>query len=461
MFSRILIANRGEIALRIIRAARELDIETVCVYSEADVDGPWLELADEIVCIGPGPATESYLRIDRIISAAEISNADAIHPGYGFLAENAHFAEVCRDCHIEFIGPSPEALALLGDKLSCRRMAKEAKTPIFPGSIKPIEEAAAAIKLAEKIGYPVIVKAVAGGGGRGMRIVHSQAELTSSVASAAQEAAASFGNGAVYIEKFLPNARHVEIQVLGDKHGNAIHLFDRDCTTQRRHQKLIEEAPAPNVDPKKRDAVAKSAADLIRKANYAGAATVEFLMDDDHKFYMLEVNTRIQVEHPITEMVTGIDLVKEMIRIAAGEPLSYKQKDVKLRGHAIECRINAEDPNKGFMPQPGLVSEFIIPGGPGVRVDSHVRSGYCIPPNYDSMIGKLIVHAPTREDAIQKMRGALSEMKISPIKTTIPLHQRIMLEPAFVNANYDIGYLERLLEKDALQTTDSLVITEH
>ncbi|MCH8823751.1 MAG: acetyl-CoA carboxylase biotin carboxylase subunit [Planctomycetes bacterium] len=461
MFSRILIANRGEIALRIIRAARELDIETVCVYSEADADGPWLELADEKVCIGPGPATESYLRIDRIISAAEISNADAIHPGYGFLAENAHFAEVCRDCHIEFIGPSPEAMALLGDKLSCRRMAKEAKTPIFPGSTKPIEEAAAAIKLAEKIGYPVIVKAVAGGGGRGMRIVHSEAELATAIASAAQEAAAAFGNGAVYIEKFLPNARHVEIQVLGDKHGNAIHLFERDCTTQRRHQKLIEEAPAPNIDPKKRDAVAKSAADLIRKANYAGAATVEFLMDDDHKFYMLEVNTRIQVEHPITEMITGIDLVKEMIRIAAGEPLSYKQKDVKLRGHAIECRINAEDPNKGFMPQPGLVGEFIIPGGPGVRVDSHVRSGYCIPPNYDSMIGKLIVHAPTREDAIVKMRGALSEMKISPIKTTIPLHQRIMHEPAFVNALYDIGYLERLLEKDALQATDSLVITEH
>lgn len=460
MFSRILIANRGEIALRIIRAARELDIETVCVFSEADAHGPWLELADETVCIGPGPATESYLRIDRIISAAEISNSDAIHPGYGFLAENAHFAEVCRDCHIEFIGPSPEAMALLGDKLSCRRMAKESKTPIFPGSTKPIEEASQALKLAEKIGYPVIVKAAAGGGGRGMRIVHSEAELTPAVASASQEAAAAFGNGAVYIEKFLQNARHVEIQVLGDKHGNAIHLFDRDCTTQRRHQKLIEEAPAPDVDPKKRDAVAKSAADLIRRAGYAGAATVEFLMDDDQHFYMLEVNTRIQVEHPITEMITGIDLVKEMIRIAAGEPLSYKQKDVKFRGHAIECRINAEDPDRGFMPQPGLVSELIIPGGPGVRVDSHVRSGYRIPPNYDSMIGKLIVHAPTRAEAIQKMRGALSEMKISPVKTTIPLHLRIMDEPAFINAKYNIGYLERLLEEDAKQTSDALATSK-
>jgi len=456
MFSRILIANRGEIALRIIRAARELDIETVCVFSEADADGPWLELADEIVCIGPGPATESYLRIDRIISAAEISNADAIHPGYGFLAENAHFAEVCRDCHIEFIGPSPEAMALLGDKLSCRRMAKESKTPIFPGSTKPIEETAEAIKLAQQIGYPVIVKAAAGGGGRGMRIVHSEDELSAAVASASQEAAAAFGNGAVYIEKFLQSARHVEIQVLGDKHGNAIHLFDRDCTTQRRHQKLIEEAPAPDVDPKKRDSVAKSAAELIRKAGYSGAATVEFLMDEDRNFYMLEVNTRIQVEHPITEMITGIDLVKEMIRVAAGEPLSYKQKDVKVRGHAIECRLNAEDPDRGFTPQPGLVSEFVVPGGPGVRVDSHVRSGYCIGPNYDSMIGKLIVHAQTRAEAIQKMRGALREMKISPIKTTIPLHIRIMDEPAFINADYNIGYLERLLEDEVTQTSQAM-----
>ena len=446
MFSRILIANRGEIALRIIRAARELGIETVCAYSQGDTDGPWLEFADEAICIGPAPATDSYLRVDRIISAAEIANVDAIHPGYGFLAENAHFAEVCRDCHIEFIGPSPEAMALLGDKLSCRKMAKESKTPIFPGSTKPIESDDEAIRLAQKVGYPVIVKASAGGGGRGMRIVHNEAALVGAVAAAAQEAEAAFGNGAVYIEKFLEQARHVEIQVLGDKHGSAVHFFDRDCTTQRRHQKLIEEAPAPDVDPKKRDAVARSAADLIRRANYAGAATVEFLMDGDQNFYMLEVNTRIQVEHPVTEMITGVDLVKAMIRIAAGEPLAYKQRDIHVNGHAIECRINAEDPDRGFIPQPGLVTEFAVPGGPGVRVDSHVRSGYRIPPHYDSMIGKLIVHAPDRDAAITKMRGALEEFRVAPVKTTIALHRRLMDEPAFIDADYDIGYLERLLK---------------
>ena len=448
MFSRILIANRGEIALRIIRAARELGIETVCAYSQGDAEGPWLAFADEAVCIGPAPATDSYLRVDRIISAAEIANVDAIHPGYGFLAENAHFAEVCRDCHIEFIGPSPEAMALLGDKLSCRQMAKESKTPIFPGSTKPIESDNQAIKLAQKIGYPVIVKASAGGGGRGMRIVHDEAALSGAVAAAAQEAHAAFGNGTVYIEKFLEQARHVEIQVLGDKHGNAVHFFDRDCTTQRRHQKLIEEAPAPHVDTKKRDAAARSAADLIRRAKYAGAATVEFLMDRNQNFYMLEVNTRIQVEHPITEMITGIDLVKTMIRIAAGEPLAFKQRDIRINGHAIECRINAEDPDRGFIPQPGLVTEFAAPGGPGVRVDSHVRSGYRIPPHYDSMIGKLIVHAPDRETAIAKMRGALDEFHVAPIKTTIALHRRLMDEPRFIDADYDIGYLERLLKNE-------------
>ncbi len=454
MFSRILIANRGEIALRIIRAARELGIETVCAYSQGDADGPWLVFADETICIGPAPATDSYLRVDRIISAAEIANVDAIHPGYGFLAENAHFAEVCRDCHIEFIGPSPEAMALLGDKLSCRRMAKESKTPISPGSTKPIESDHEAIKLAQKIGYPVIVKASAGGGGRGMRIAHNEAALTGAVAAAAQEAEAAFGKGEVYIEKFLEQARHVEIQVLGDKHGNAVHFFDRDCTTQRRHQKLIEEAPAPDVDTKKRDAVARSAADLIRRAKYAGAATVEFLMDRDQNFYMLEVNTRIQVEHPVTEMITGIDLVKAMIRIAAGEPLAFKQRDIRVNGHAIECRINAEDPDRGFIPQPGLVTEFAVPGGPGVRVDSHVRSGYRIPPHYDSMIGKLIVHAPDRDAAIAKMRGALDEFRIAPVKTTIALHRRLMDERAFINADYDIGYLERLLKNESAKGSE-------
>ncbi|MCH8164047.1 MAG: acetyl-CoA carboxylase biotin carboxylase subunit [Planctomycetes bacterium] len=456
MFSRILIANRAEIALRIIRAARELGIETVCVYSQADADGPWLKFADETICIGPAEASESYLRIDRIISAAEIANVDAIHPGYGFLAENAHFAEVCRDCHIEFIGPSPEAMSLLGDKLSCRRMAKASRTPIFPGSDKAIESEDDAVKLASEIGYPVIVKAASGGGGRGMRVAHNEMALRPGIAAASQEAQAAFGNGAVYIEKYLEDARHVEIQVLGDKHGNSVHLFDRDCTSQRRHQKLIEEAPAPGVDPKKRDAIARAAAELIRRAEYAGAATVEFLMDRDQNFFMLEVNTRIQVEHPVTEMVTGIDIVKEMIRIAAGEPLPWKQRDITLRGHSIECRINAEDPQRGFIPQPGLVTEFSPPGGIGVRLDTHCCSGYRIPPDYDSMIAKLIVHGDSRDQAIARMRGALGEFRIGPIKTTIPLHRRLMDERQFIDAEFDIRYIERLLRSDGAGVTESV-----
>ena len=450
MFSRILIANRGEIALRIIRAARELGVQTVCVYSKADAHGPWLEHADRTICIGNGPASDSYLRIDRIISAAEIANVDAIHPGYGFLAENAHFAEVCRDCHIEFIGPSPEAMGLLGDKISCKRMAKAAKTPIFPGSEGALEDEDDAVTEAERIGYPVIVKASAGGGGRGMRVAKNEVALRAGIAAAKQEAQAAFGNGAVYLEKFLENARHVEVQVIGDKHSNAIHLYNRDCTSQRRHQKLIEEGPAPHVDSKVRDNVARSAAELIKKANYAGAATVEFLMDEEQNFYMLEVNTRVQVEHPVSEMITGVDIVKEMIKIAAGEPLSIKQREVIINGHAIECRINAEDPDRNFMPQAGLVETFVPPGGPGVRIDSHVRAGYRIPPNYDSMIGKLIVHAPTREQAIAKMRGALDEFRIAPIKTTIPLHLRLLECKPFVDANsgFDIHYVERLLKNN-------------
>ena len=446
MFSRILIANRGEIALRIIRAARELGIETVCVYSDADRDGPWLEQADRKVCIGPGPAADSYLRIDRIIAAAETTHADAIHPGYGFLAENAHFAEVCQDCHIAFVGPSPEAMSLLGDKVSCRAMAKKAGTPIFPGSPGEIEEEEEAISVAETIGYPVIVKAAAGGGGRGMRIVRDQSELISALESARQEAEAAFGNGAVYIEKFLENARHIEVQCMGDQHGNAIHLYNRDCTSQRRHQKLIEEGPAPNIDPALRDEVCESASRLIQAANYCGAATCEFLMDRDHNFYMLEVNTRIQVEHPVTEMITGVDLVKEMIRCSAGEKLSYKQSDVQLNGHAIECRVNAEDPARGFMPQPGTVDTFQAPGGFGVRVDSHVRSGYRVPPNYDSMIAKLIVHGRDRTEAIARMKSAIDEFKIGPIKTTLPLHRRLLDCDQFVNVDFDIHYVERLLE---------------
>ncbi|MFK7959624.1 MAG: acetyl-CoA carboxylase biotin carboxylase subunit [Phycisphaerales bacterium] len=448
MFSRILIANRGEIALRIIRAARELGIETVCVYSEADRDGTWLEQADKTVCIGPGPAGESYLRIDRIISAAEVTDADAIHPGYGFLAENAHFAEVCRDCEIEFIGPSPEAMALLGDKISCKRMARRTNTPVFPGSDGEIEELDEAVEVAKEVGYPVIVKASAGGGGRGMRIVRNESELREAINAAKQEAAAAFGNGAVYIEKFLEAARHVEIQVIGDMHGQAIHLSGRDCTSQRRHQKLIEEAPPPNVDADVLARVADSAAALVREAKYRGAATCEFLMDREQNFYMLEVNTRVQVEHPVTEMITGVDIVKETIRVAAGEKLSVRQEDVVVRGHAIEFRINAEDPARNFAPQPGLVERYDIPGGLGVRVDTHVRPGYRIPPNYDSMIGKLIVHGQDRAEAIARGRSALSEFTVGPIKTTIPLHERLMTEREFIEADFDIHYVERLLERE-------------
>jgi acetyl-CoA carboxylase biotin carboxylase subunit len=446
MFGKILIANRGEIALRIIRAARELGVDTVCVFSKADAGAPWLELADQSVCIGKGPSADSYLRIDRIISAAEMTDAEAIHPGYGFLAENAHFAEVCRDCEIEFIGPSPEAMGLLGDKISCKRLAKKAGTPIFPGTDGAIEEVGEAVEVASDIGYPVIVKATAGGGGKGMRIAHNVAALRTAVTAAKQEAIASFGNGAVYLEKFLESARHVEVQVLGDKHGNAVHLYNRDCTSQRRHQKLIEEGPAPGINPKVRDRVCESAAQLIRKANYSGAATVEFLMNKEQEFFMLEVNTRVQVEHPVTEMITGVDIVKESIRVASGEPLSWKQKEISLTGHAIECRLNAEDPNKNFMPQPGTIETWQPAGGPGVRVDSHVRNGYRIPPNYDSMIGKLIVHGRDRNEAIARMRSALSEMKIGPIASTIPLHQRLLNHHAFVSADFDINWVERLLD---------------
>ena len=448
MFERILIANRGEIALRIIRAAKELGCESVCVFSQADRDGPWLEQADHTVCIGPGPSTESYLRTDRIISAAETMHADAIHPGYGFLAENAEFAEVCRDCNIEFIGPSPEAMALLGDKISCKRMAREAGTPVFPGSEEAIEEPDEAMEVAREIGFPVIVKAAAGGGGRGMRIARNDEELADGLAAARQEAAAAFGNGAVYVEKFLEQARHVEVQCLGDKHGAAVHLYNRDCTSQRRHQKLIEEGPAPGVDANIRDGVCESAAALIRNAKYSGAATVEFLMDGDQHFYMLEVNTRVQVEHPVTEAITGVDIVQESIRVAAGEPLSVRQQDVRLTGHAIECRINAEDPDRGFMPQPGLVEVFQPAGGFGVRVDTHVRPGYRIPPNYDSMIGKLIVHGRDRAEAIAKMARAIDEFRIGPIKTTLPLHRRLIEAAPFVEHDFDIHWVERLLETE-------------
>ena len=445
MFKRVLIANRGEIALRIIRACREIGIETICVYSSADKGGPWLEQATQSICIGPGPSKDSYLRIERIIAAAEISQADAIHPGYGFLSENAHFAEVCRDSGFEFIGPSPEAMSLLGDKVNCKRLAKQAGTPIFPGTEGGIEDIDEAVKIAGEIGYPVIVKAAGGGGGRGMRVANDEKSLRLGIEQARQEAAAAFGNPMVFVEKYLESARHFEVQVIGDKHGNAVHLYERDCSSQRRHQKLIEEAPAPGVDPAKREKVCASAAELIRRANYAGAATCEFLMDAKQNFYMLEVNTRVQVEHPISEAITGIDIVQTGIRVAAGEALPFKQKDIRINGHAMEFRINAEDPARNFMPQAGLIETWSTPGGPGIRLDSHVRVGYRVPTNYDSMIGKLIVHAPDRETCIRRSLGALGEFKVGPIQTTIPLYQRLLKEPLFTEARHDIKYVERLL----------------
>ncbi len=446
MFSRILIANRGEIALRVLRACRELGVEAVCVYSEADRDAPYLALADRAICIGPPQSRDSYLNISRIIAAAEVADVDAIHPGYGFLSERAEFAQACRDCKIEFIGPTPEAMSRLGDKVSCKHAAKEAGVPIFPGSEGAIEEEVEAVRIAEEIGYPVIIKASAGGGGRGMRICRDEAQLRANLKAASAEALAAFGNGAVFIEKFLEHAQHVEIQVLGDKHGNAVHLWERNCSMQRRHQKVIEEAPSPGLSRERIRPVCEAAVRLIQKAGYHGAATVEFLMDSKQNFYMLEVNTRVQVEHPVTEMITGVDIVKTMIRVAAGEPLAFRQEDVRVQGHAIECRINAEDPARGFMPQPGPISVWQPPGGPGVRMDTHVVQGYVVPKYYDSMIAKLIVHADTRRECITRTARALREFRVEPIRTTVPLHARLMQDEKFIDGGVDIHYLERLLK---------------
>jgi len=448
MFSRILIANRGEIALRIIRAARELGIGTVAVYSEADRDSSHVRLADEAVCIGPAPASASYLNIAAIIAAAEVANVDAIHPGYGFLAENAHFNEVCRSCKIEFIGPSVEAMTLLGDKVECKKLAIKHKVPTFPGSKEGVDDEDEAVKIARDIGYPVIIKAAAGGGGRGMRVAHNDISLRSGLRSAASEAESAFGNGTVYIEKFLERARHVEVQIIGDQHGNVVHLYERDCTMQRRHQKLIEEAPCPVIDKEVREALCKSAVRLCKAAGYYSAGTVEFLLDDNtKKFYLLEVNTRVQVEHPVTEAITGVDIVKTQIEIAAGGKLPYKQSQIPLNGHAIECRVNAEDVERNFAPQPGVLEQFTPPGGPGVRVETHCYAGYRIPPNYDSMIAKVIVHSPTRDEAIARMQRALGEFDIRPIATTIPLHRRLLNNSNFVRGDVDIDFVGRLLAR--------------
>ena len=443
MFKRILVANRGEIALRIFRACRELGIETVAVFSEADRGAHYLALADEAYCIGLPKAAESYLKIDRVISAAEIGNVQAIHPGYGFLAENPHFADVCRSCNIEFIGPSHEAMALVGDKNSARRVAREAGVPTVPGSEGLIESEAEAMRLAKELGFPVLIKASAGGGGRGMRVAVNELALKAALQQAQAEAEAAFGNPEIYLEKYVEHPRHVEVQVLADLHGNAVHLWERDCTMQRRHQKLIEESPAPRLDESTRGAICEAAVRLVRAANYTNAGTVEFIVDRKGNYYFIELNARIQVEHPVTEMVTGIDLIKAQIRVAAGEPLPWKQADIRSNGAAIECRINAEDPEKGFRPMPGMITGLVCPGGFGVRFDSHIHAGYNVSPYYDSMIGKLIVHQPSRDEAIACMKRALSELRIEGIKTTIPMLQKILLHPAFTEARVDTTFIER------------------
>jgi acetyl-CoA carboxylase biotin carboxylase subunit len=445
MFSKILIANRGEIALRIIRACREMNVQTAVVYSTADKDAAYLKLADQAICIGDAPPAESYLNIPNIISAAEIADVQAIHPGYGFLAENDHFAEVCRSCKIEFIGPPVSAMAAVGDKVACKKLAKKAKVPTVPGSDGAIDDEKAAMKLAAQIGYPVIIKAAAGGGGRGMRVAHNDVSLRAGLKQAQAEAENAFKDSTVYIEKYVEFGRHVEVQILADNHGNVVHLWERDCSMQRRHQKLLEESPSPALKQEVREKLCESAVRLVKAAGYVNAGTVEFLVDEKQNFYLLEVNARIQVEHPVTEQITGIDLIKEQIRVASGLPLSQKQKDIQQLGHAIECRINAEDPARNFAPSPGLIEELRIPGGPGVRLDSHAYAGYRIPPNYDSMIGKLIVHRPTRAQAIATMKRALAEFHISPVKTTIPLQLQILNNQNFARGEVDTGFVEREL----------------
>jgi acetyl-CoA carboxylase, biotin carboxylase subunit len=443
MFKRILIANRGEIALRIIRACRELGVETVVVYSEADRGAAYLDLADEAYCVGPAKAADSYLKINNIISAAEVGNVQAIHPGYGFLAENAHFAEICRSCNIEFIGPPHEAMSLLGDKNSARKLAREANVPVVPGSDGLVTNERDAIEIAHQIGFPVLIKASAGGGGRGMRVASNDLTLKSALSQAGAEAQAAFGNAAVYLEKYIERPRHVEVQLIADNHGNVVHLYERDCSTQRRHQKLIEESPSPRLTAETREAMCAAAVRLAKAANYTNAATVEFIVDQQGSFYFIEVNTRIQVEHPVTEMVTGIDLIKMQLRVAAGEPLPFSQNDIQHRGAAIECRINAEDPAAGFRPCPGKIDLLIPPGGFGVRFDSHAYTGYTVSPHYDSMIGKLIVHQPTREEAIRTMLRALAELRVDGLKTTVPIHREILSHTAFAEAQIDTTFVER------------------
>jgi acetyl-CoA carboxylase, biotin carboxylase subunit len=444
MFKKILIANRGEIAVRIIRACRELGISTIAIYSEADKEALHSTLADEAYCVGPALSRDSYLNMTNIMSAATLLEADAIHPGYGFLAENAAFAELCASCNITFIGPTPEAIEKMGDKTTARETMKASGVPVVPGTEGVIEDIGEALVTAREIGFPVIVKATAGGGGKGMRVVHSEEELINAVTLAQREAEANFGNPGVYLEKFLVEPRHIEIQVLADKHGNVIHLGERDCSIQRRYQKLIEEAPSPAISPEVRERMGQAALAAARSVDYSGAGTIEFLFDRDQNFYFMEMNTRIQVEHPVTEFITGVDLVKEQILVAAGEPLSVRQEDISINGWSIECRINAERPEKNFMPSPGTIEFYLPPGGIGVRVDSACYQGYTITPYYDSMVAKVIVWGKDRDEAVARMSRALREFAIHGVHTTIPFHLKMMSHPKFVQGDFHIQFLEGL-----------------
>jgi acetyl-CoA carboxylase biotin carboxylase subunit len=446
MFKKILIANRGEVALRVIYACRELGIKTVAVYSEADESSLHVKFADEDVCIGPARSADSYLNVPAVISAAEITGADAIHPGYGFLSESAYLAEVCEACHIKFIGPDPQVIRLMGDKARARRVMKKAGVPIVPGSDGPIDNEEKALKLAKEIGYPVIVKAAAGGGGRGMRVVRVSAELSHAVKTAQREAEAAFGVPDVYIEKYVESPRHIEFQVLGDHHGSVVHLGERECSIQRRHQKLLEESPSPALSDKLRRKMGGIVIDAAKAVQYTNAGTFEFLMDSDGRFYFMEANTRLQVEHPVTEMVTAIDIVKEQIRIAAGERLSFKQSEVTFTGHSIECRINAEDPET-FVPSPGLIHVFSVPGGPGVRVETFAHSDCTISPYYDSMIAKIIVHGRDRQEAIARMKRTLEMTVIEGIKTSIPMHLKILADPEFIAGKVSTSFMDRFLAR--------------
>ena len=447
MIQKILIANRGEIALRIVRACRELGIKTLAVYSEADVQSLHVQLADEAICIGGPKSADSYLRADRIISAAEIADVDAIHPGYGFLSENAKFAEQCESCNIKFIGPKSKSIKLMGDKAVAKETVRKAHVNTVPGSDGPVDSEGEAVKVARSIGYPVIIKAVAGSGGRGMRIAHNDVSFAKEYHVASNEAEKAFGDGRVYLEKYIEKPRHIEFQILADSHGKTIHLGERDCSVQRRHQKLIEEAPSPFLTPDLRKKMGKAAVRAAEAAEYENAGTIEFLVDAKGNFFFIEMNTRIQVEHPVTEEVTGIDLIKQQIRIANGQKLEFDQGDIKIEKHAIECRINAEDPARNFAPSPGTIGLYYAPGGHGVRVDSHVYSGYVIPPYYDSMIGKLICFGDTRKEALERAYRALSEYLVRGIKTTIPLHRAIMADPLFIEGKATTAYMEEFLSR--------------